>query len=86
MMFQTPGILLSAILGSIPAALFQIWRGRSALDLLIYEAAGLLGFAAGQVAAVAAGLQFLTIGQVHPLEGLAGSVAALFLAHWLRKP
>ena len=83
-MYQAPAILLSVILGSIPAALFQVWKGRSTVDMLIYEVAGLLGFAVGQAIAVAAGWNFLMIGQVHPVEGIVGSVAILFLAWWLK--
>ena len=82
-MYQTPAILLSVILGSIPAALFQIWKGRAAKEMLVFELAGLLGFAVGQLVAVLAGWQFLMIGQVHPVEGIVGSVIALILARWL---
>jgi len=83
-MYQAPAILLSVILASIPAALFQVWKGRSTVDMLIYEVAGLLGFAVGQALAVVAGWDFLMIGQVHPVEGIVGSVAVLFLAWWLK--
>jgi uncharacterized membrane protein YeaQ/YmgE (transglycosylase-associated protein family) len=83
-MYQEPAILLSIILGSIPAALMQAWRGRSAVDMLVYEVAGLLGFALGQALAVLLGWHFATIGQVHLVEGLVGSVAALFVSRWLK--
>ena len=83
-MYQTPALLLSVILGSIPAALFQMWKGRTAADFLIYEMTSLFGFLLGQAMALAAGWQLLMIGQVHPLEGLLGSVGMLFLVRWLR--
>ncbi|MGQ9585476.1 MAG: hypothetical protein ACUVXG_08755 [Anaerolineae bacterium] len=83
-MYQGPAILLSVILGSIPAALFAVWKGRSTVDLLICELVGLVGFAAGQALAVGLGWSFLMIGQVHPVEGILGSLAALFVAYWLK--
>ncbi|MGC8837335.1 MAG: hypothetical protein ACP5UM_02855 [Anaerolineae bacterium] len=83
-MYQAPALLLSLILASIPAAFFQIWKGRSAKDLLLYEVAGILGFLAGQVLAASLGWTFLMIGQVHPMEGVLGCVLALFLARWLK--
>lgn len=83
-LYQGPAVLLSLILGSIPAALFQVWKGRSTVDLLLYEVAGLVGFAAGQALAVGLGWRFAMIGQVHPVEGVLGSVLALFLARWLK--
>ncbi|MBC7224992.1 MAG: hypothetical protein H5T59_12095 [Anaerolineae bacterium] len=83
-MFQGPAVLLSLILAGIPAACFHIWKGRSTVDLLMYEAAGLMGFFAGQVLAASLGWTFLMIGQVHPVEGIIGSVLALFLARWLK--
>lgn len=83
-MYQAPALLLSLILASIPAALFQMWKGRSTVDLLLYEVAGILGFFAGQVLASGLGWTFLMVGQVHPVEGLLGSVLALFLARWLK--
>jgi uncharacterized membrane protein YeaQ/YmgE (transglycosylase-associated protein family) len=83
-MYQGPTLLLSLILVGIPAALFQIWKGRSTVDLLLYEVAGLLGFFAAQVLAASLGWTFLMIGQVHPVEGILGCVLALFLARWLK--
>jgi hypothetical protein len=83
-MFQAPAILLSVILASLAASLFQAWKGRAVMELALFELASLLGFALGQVVAVLAGWQFLTIGQVHPVEGLAGSLLGLALVRWLK--
>ena len=83
-MFQAPAILLSVILASLAASLFQVWKGRAVIELLLFELASLLGFALGQAIAVLADWHFLTVGQVHPVEGLAGSLLGLLLVRWLK--
>ena len=78
----SPPLVFSLIIASAYAALFNIWQGGSARDLLIYLLACWLGFAMGELAGDFAGLDILMIGEIHLLEGTAGSLLLLFLAKW----
>ena len=51
--------------------------------LLRYLVAAWAGFAAGQVIGWLGGWEFLTLGQVHVLEGTLGSIVLMMLVHWL---
>ena len=79
-----PYLLLSVLLGAIYGTLFHLWRGSKVRDLLIYVAAGILGFLLGQVLGSIIDLNFFTIGQLYPLEGTLLSWAGLLLIHWLK--
>ncbi len=80
----SPPLVLSLIIASAYAAFFNLWQGGSARDLLIYLVACWLGFAIGELAGDFLGLDFLMIGEIHVLEGTAGSLILLFLARWLK--
>ena len=77
-------LILSLIIASAYAAFFNLWQGGSARDLLIYLGACWLGFAIGELVGDFVGLNILMIGEIHVLEGTAGSLLLLFVAKWLK--
>ena len=83
-MFQMPAWVLSALLGTICAAAFFLWKGRTWRELAAYWVAGVLGFLAGQAASVLYGWRMLTVGQVDILWGLGMALAGLVLVRVLR--
>jgi hypothetical protein len=80
----SPSLILSLIIASAYAAIFNLWQGGSARDLLVYLLACWLGFAIGELVGDLVGLDLLMIGQIHVVEGTFGSVLLLFLAKWLK--
>lgn len=83
-MFQMPAWVLSALLGTICAAAFFLWKGRTWRELAAYWVAGVLGFLAGQAASVLSGWRMLTVGQVDILWGIGIALAGLVLVRVLR--
>lgn len=83
-MFQMPAWVLSALLGTICAAAFFLWKGRTWRELAAYWVAGVLGFLAGQAASVLSGWRMLTVGQVDILWGIGMALAGLVLVRVLR--
>lgn len=79
-----PSTVLSVVLATILAALFHLWRGERAKELLLYWPVALLGFLLGQMVAGVIGSSFAMIGEVHVLEGSLLALAAMFLANWLK--
>jgi hypothetical protein len=80
----SPPLILSLIIASAYAAIFNLWQGGSARDLLIYLVACWLGFAIGELAGDFLGLDVLMIGQIHVMEGTIGALLLLALAKWLK--
>lgn len=80
----SPPLVLSLIIASAYAAIFNLWQRGSARDLLIYLLACWLGFAIGELAGDFLGLDILMIGEIHIMEGTVGSLVLLFLARWLK--
>ncbi|MFZ5916965.1 MAG: hypothetical protein ACOYZ7_08540 [Chloroflexota bacterium] len=83
-MFLLPPFVLSILISTALAALFNLWQGGSARDLALYLIAGWLGFALGQLAGDWLGLNLLMIGQVHVAEASLTCGLLLFLARWLK--
>jgi len=83
-MFTSPVFILGSTLASISSALFHLFFGRRALELVLYWFVGLLGFFAGQLAGEIIGLDWLMIGQVHLVEATVTCWATLFVVRWLR--
>jgi hypothetical protein len=71
-------------MASAYGALFHVWKGETAQDLLIYLAAGLVGFGLGQLVGNTLGLGIFTIGQVHVVEASLICWLILFIAKWLK--
>ena len=80
-----PYVLLSLLIGAIYGILFFLWRGKSLKDLLIFSAAGVMGFIAGQIAANLVGMEIFLIGPVHMVEASMASWVMLFVTRWLIK-
>jgi hypothetical protein len=83
-MFASPAFLVSSILATVWACLFQILLGKRLLDLVLYWFVGLIGFAVGQAMGEMFGFQWLVAGQVHLLEGTLACWIAMLVARWLK--
>lgn len=81
-----PPIVLSVVIASAYAGLFNLWRKGSLRDLLFYLLAAWVGFGIGQIAGMLLGFDWLMIGSVYMLEGTVLSWTLLFLMQWLRMP
>jgi len=80
----SPPLVLSLIIASAYAALFNLWQGGSARDLLLYLLACWLGFGIGELAGDFLGQDILMIGQSHVVEGTIGAWLLLLVVRWLR--
>jgi hypothetical protein len=83
-MFASPVFLVSSGLATLWAAMFHLFLGKNWADLLLYWFVGLVGFAVGQGMAEALRLPWLTVGQVHMIEGTIGCWVAMLVAWWLK--
>ncbi len=83
-MLLSPPFVLSALVSTALAALFNLWQGGSARDLVLYLIAGWLGFTVGELLGNWIGLDVLMIGQVHVIEACLTCGLLLFLARWLK--
>lgn len=81
---MSPSWLLSGIIAGIYGALFHLWRGRTFRELPLYLIAALVGFALGELAGDAIGLDIFMIGPLHLIEASLGSWGMLFIARWLK--
>ncbi len=79
----SPGLAISALLATAYGAVFHLWRGGGYGRLLQYLMAAWGGFALGQAISWLGGWEFAMLGQVHVLEGTAGSLALMLIVHWL---
>ena len=84
MSLSSPALVLSIIMASAYGALFHVWKGETAQDLLIYLAAGLVGFGLGQLVSNTLGLGIFMIGQIHVVEASLICWLILFIAKWLK--
>ncbi|MEA3459845.1 MAG: hypothetical protein U9R11_04125 [Chloroflexota bacterium] len=78
----SPPLALSLVISSIYAALFHLWQGQRAAELLHYLLASWLGFGLGELAGDFLDLDILIIGQVHALEGSIASWLLLLVVKW----
>ena len=84
MSLSFPALILSLIMASAYGALFHVWKGKTAKDLLIYLIAGLTGFGLGQLVGKTLGLGIFMIGEVHVVEASLICWLILFIAKWLK--
>lgn len=73
------GFILATLLG----ALFHLWRDGGIFRLLLYLALSCVGFMIGHLVAGTLGFNLMSIGPVNLVGGIIGSVAFLFLGHWI---
>lgn len=83
-MLLSPPFVLSVLLSTMLATLFNLWQGGSARDLALYLIAGWLGFVVGELLGDWMGLDVFMIGEVHVAEAILTCVLLLFLARWLK--
>jgi uncharacterized membrane protein YjjP (DUF1212 family) len=83
-MLLSPPFVLSALVSTALAALFNLWQGGSARDLVLYLIAGWLGFTVGELLGDWIGLDVFMIGEVHVIEACLTCGLLLFLARWLK--
>ena len=81
-----PPLVLSFVIASICAALYNLWRNGSPRDLLYCLVAAWAGFALGQAGGWLIGLDWGMIGSVYTIEGTVFAWLLLFLMNWLRMP
>lgn len=81
----SPAFVLSTLLALMWATLWFVWRGGGWRGWLLDVLAALLGFGAGQLAAVLLRSPLPAVGQAHVIEGTVGSWLTLWLVDWLRK-
>jgi len=82
----SPALWLSVAVAVACSVLFYGWRGGGARQLGRDIVVSLLGFGIGQLAATYLQLDFLRLGQVQPLAGIAGAICALFLGRLVWRP
>lgn len=83
-MLLSPPFVLSALVSTALAALFNLWQGGSVRDLGLYLVAGWLGFAIGNLLGDWLGLDLFMIGKIHMAEAGLMCGVLLFLARWLK--
>jgi len=83
-MLLSPPFVLSVLLSTMLATLFNLWQGGSVRDLALYLIAGWLGFVVGELLGDWMGLDVFMIGEVHVAEAILTCVLLLFLARWLK--
>lgn len=83
-MLLSPPFVLSVLVSTGLAALFNLWQGGSVRDLVLYLVAAWLGFAMGELLGDWIGLDLLMIGEVHMAEACLLCGLLLFLARWLK--
>lgn len=79
-----PAWLFSGLIAGIYGTLFHLWRGRTFRELPLYLSAAFVGFALGELAGNAIGLDLFMIGPLHIVEASLGSWVMLFVARWLK--
>ena len=81
-----PSLVLSFVISSLYAALYNLWRNGSPRDLLFCMIAAWAGFALGQAGGWLIGLELGMIGPIYMIEGTLFAWLLLFLMNWLRMP
>ena len=81
-----PALLLSAVIASAYAALYNLWRNGSPRDLFFCLIAAWAGFALGQVSGWLIQLNWGMIGSIYMVEATLFAWLMLFLMNWLRMP
>ena len=81
-----PSIVLSAMIASAYAALYNLLRQGSLRDLLLCLVAAWAGFALGQAAGYLIHLNWGMIGSIYVIEGTVFCWLVMLVMNWLRLP
>jgi hypothetical protein len=76
----SPAFALAAILSTLYATLFHLWRRGDFRALRTYMFCTWLGFAAGHLFGSLSGLELVRIGHLNVLTGTIGAIMALLIA------
>jgi hypothetical protein len=74
-------LLIAVVMAVATAFVFGFFRRSGFPMLLVSILASCAGFALGQLIANALGWDFVMIGRIHVIEGLLGSILALFIVN-----
>lgn len=74
-----PSIILTLLLASICGLLFHSLFGRKLWQLPCFWLSAVVGFSAGEILAILAGVEFLRLGNVPLLPALLGTLIALLI-------
>jgi hypothetical protein len=83
-MVHTPLLVLSLVIATLYAALFHLLRGQTMRDLVLYWAASLVGFGAGQLIAAALSWPDPLIGELHVAPASVTSLLLMSFAQRLK--
>jgi hypothetical protein len=82
--FYAPLLVISLVIATLYAALFDLLRGQTLRDLVLYWAASLLGFATGHLIAAALSWPDPLIGELHAVPASAASLLLMSFARRLK--
>jgi len=74
-----PSLILTLLLASICGLLFHSLFGRKLWQLPCFWLSAMVGFSAGEILAILAGVEFLRLGNVPLLPALVGTLVALLI-------
>ncbi len=74
-------VIISVVIATVVALVFSFFRSSSLPRWILSVLVSIGGFALGQLVGSFFGWQILTIGGVHVVEGLIGSLIALFIVN-----
>ena len=80
-----PALALSLVLGSMEGIIFYLLWPRPGLGLWLNLVIGAVAFLLSQVLAEYVALTGVTIGDVHPIEGILITLVLLLLANGVRR-
>jgi uncharacterized membrane protein YeaQ/YmgE (transglycosylase-associated protein family) len=80
-----PALALSLVLGSMEGILFHLLWPRQGLGLWLNWLIGAIAFLLSQVLAEYIAVTGVTIGDVHPIEGILLTMVLLLIANWVRR-
>lgn len=75
--------LFGWILATLLGALFHLWRDGGIGSLVLYLLLSWGGFLVRHLLAKSFGLDVMSVGPVFLAGGIVGSIAFLFLGHWI---
>jgi hypothetical protein len=84
--YTPPALLLSLLVASVYAALYNLWRNGSPRELGFCLVVAWAGFAVGQATGSVLQFSWGMVGSLHMAEGTVMAWGTLLLVNWLRLP